>query len=373
MDKIKNKIITVSGQPRSGKSTVVKEIVKKYKELGYNVHVIETGKIFREKSEAEYSKMYPEKKDIKQADIQDDESFAHKRTEIDLVIDRMIELFGKEINSVKRPNDVYIIDSRLAWHNIPDSYAVRLTVDEKIAGQRAFKDKSKGSKDSYDTLEEATEKTKQRTWGEVRRYKQRYGVDLADPQNYDLIIDTSYANTKEIADIIIDGEKAYRDEKRYPKTWASPVTFLTVQKGRETSSASISGNTIESLAETIKSEGYDPIKGTLEMAEEDGLKFLLGGNHRTMAALVAGKTLLPYYVLYKDNKWSKEAAEEVYSDETLERVCDWAEYIENCGRKGQIEQLKDLKVNDLVGAEKIFKIREERKSNKKTQSDNESR
>lgn len=361
MDKIRNKIITISGEPRSGKSTVVKEIVEKYKQLGFKVHVIETGKLFRERSQMEYLKMYPDRADTNQADIQDDATFAKKRAEIDAAIDGWIAQMGEEINSEERPNDVYIIDSRLAWHNIPSSYAVRLTVDERIAGQRAFKDKSKGKQDSYDTVEEATEKTKQRKIGEIKRYKQRYGVDLTNPENYDLIVDTSYSNTPELASIIIDGEKSYREGKYYPKTWASPVNFLSVQKGRETSSMSIRGNTIESLAESIKSEGYDPIKGTLDIAEEDGVKYVLEGNHRTMAALVAGKTLLPYDVIYKDDKYSRQAAEEVYNDETFERIYDWAEYIEYYGgRLGQIEQLKGLKVNDLFSAEKIFNIREQR-------------
>ena len=38
MNEIKNKIITISGEPASGKSTVKKALVKKYTELGYNVH-----------------------------------------------------------------------------------------------------------------------------------------------------------------------------------------------------------------------------------------------------------------------------------------------------------------------------------------------
>ena len=363
--KIRNKIITISGEPRSGKSTVVKEIVKKYQELGFCVHVIETGKLFREISQKEYLKMYPDRIDTNQADIQDDATFAKKRTEIDAAIDGMIAELGESINSEEKPNDVYIIDSRLAWHNIPDSYAIRLTVDERIAGERAFKDKSKGSQDSYDTVEDATEKTKQRKLGEVRRYKQRYGVDLTDPKNYDLIVDTSYSNSVELASIIINGEESYRQGKYYPKTWASPVNFVSVQKGRETSSMSFRGNTIESLAENIKSEGYDPIKGTLDIAEHDGIKFVLEGNHRTMAALVAGKTLLPYDILYSEDQYSKQAAYEVYNDETFERLYDWAEYIEYYGgRLGNIEQLKGLKVTHLSSADKIFKKREQMKQEK---------
>lgn len=48
MNEIKNKIITISGEPASGKSTVKKALVKKYTELGYNVHEISTGDMFRE-------------------------------------------------------------------------------------------------------------------------------------------------------------------------------------------------------------------------------------------------------------------------------------------------------------------------------------
>ena len=59
--------------------------------------------------------------------------------------------------------------------------------------------------------------------GEIERYKLRYGVDLTDPDNYDLIIDTSYSNTEELADIIIQGEESYRKEEYYPKNWASPA------------------------------------------------------------------------------------------------------------------------------------------------------
>ena len=61
MSEIRNKIITISGEPRSGKSTVVKEIVAKYQQMGFNVHVVETGALFRQISEKEYLKMYPDK------------------------------------------------------------------------------------------------------------------------------------------------------------------------------------------------------------------------------------------------------------------------------------------------------------------------
>lgn len=212
MSEIKNKIITISGEPASGKSTLVKKMEEKYKKIGYRVHIVITGHIFRDRVKKEYLKMYPDRIDANLADIQEDETFAKKRAEIDTAIDEWVAQLGKEINSEERPNDVYIIDSRLAWHNIPESYAVRLTVDETIAGQRVVNDQTRGTEDSYDTLEEAIEKTRQRKLGEIERYKKRYGVDLANTKNYNLIVDSSHLNPEELAEIIINGERTYREE-----------------------------------------------------------------------------------------------------------------------------------------------------------------
>ena len=50
MSEIKNKIITISGEPVSGKGTTVKSIITKLKEQGYqeeNIHLKTTGDEFR--------------------------------------------------------------------------------------------------------------------------------------------------------------------------------------------------------------------------------------------------------------------------------------------------------------------------------------
>lgn len=353
MDKIKNKIITISGEPVSGKSTVVKTLEEKYKAMGYRVHIVTTGHIFRQKVKEEYLKMYPDRKNANLADIQEDETFASKRAEIDATIDRMVAELGKEINSVERPNDVYIIDSRLAWHNIPDSYAVRLTVDEKIAGQRVFADQSRGSEDSYASEEEAKEKTKQRKLGEIERYKERYGVDLADPENYDLIIDTSYSNTEELADIIIEGEKSYRQGKYYPKTWASPACFIGTQTDRQTWSASgMYMCTPEELAEIIKKEGFDPGYGEVDILGNYGQKFVKNGHHTCMAILAMGKTLVPY-LLNDDPEANKKMEPE---ENNIYFAYDWSDCIRYYGGViGKQKQFENFSVEDLTAYETRIK------------------
>ena len=352
MSEIKNKIITISGEPASGKSTVVKALKEKYENMGYTVHIISTGQVFREIIKKEYLKMYPDRTDANLADIQTDEEFAKKRNEIDSLIDGEMAKRGEKINSKERPDDVYIIDSRLAWKNIPTSYAIRLTIDEKIAGKRVFNDSTRGSEDEYQTVEEAIEKTRQRKLGEISRYKERYRVDLANPENYNLIIDTSYSNIDELAQIIINGEKTYRSGRYYPKTWASPLHFLPVQNPRNLECRTPGQrDTVAEICDSIKQNGYDPILGEIDVDEYDGALYIRDGNHRTFAALSAGLTLVPYYV-YKtqDNVIPIGISDPDY----LGRLYDWIEGVEYYGGKlGNIEQLKRLDVVNLSFAEKI--------------------
>ena len=354
MEEIKNKIITISGEPVSGKGTVVKLLVEKYQKMGYNVHVIETGKVFRELAQKEYMKMYPERKDANISEIQKDEGFATKRTLIDEMVDGEIVKKGKEINKVERPNDVYILDSRLAWSNIPNSFAVRLTVDSIIAGERVLADTKRGKDDKYKDLADAIKRTAERKKLEIERYKKEYGVDLTDENNYDLIVDTSYSNSDELADIIINGEKAYRTNYAYPKYWSSPVKFLPLQLGRITGAPTILGSTIESLAEDIRKEGYIPTLGTLEIIEKDGKRYLLEGNHRTFGALSAGKTLLPYEITHKDDKIANDRLRYYNTKSYMEYLYDYAEGIEYYGGKiGKIKQLEKFSINDLMEMNRI--------------------
>ena len=187
LKEIKNKIITISGEPVSGKSTVVREIKELYEEKGYNVHIISVGNVFREMVKKEYIKKYPDRTNVSLADIQSDKEFMKQIHSIDGKIDGTIVKKGKAFSEVERPNDVYILDSRLAWNNVPNSYAIRLTVNDAIAGKRVFNDKKRGSEDHYKTVEDAIEYTRKRKIGEIERYKERYNVDLSDENNLSLI------------------------------------------------------------------------------------------------------------------------------------------------------------------------------------------
>ena len=209
MLKINNRVITISGEPASGKSTVIKKIKEDYENKGYKVHIFSVGHEFRKIAQE------------KGLSIEELNEYMKKRGSIDKLIDSTVEQRGKEINSKERPNDIYIFDSRLAFYNIPESFSVRLTVDDNIAGERVFGDNKRGKVDSYSTLQEAIESTQNRKKSEVERYFKRYGVNLQDPDNYRLVIDTSFARVEDISSVIEECLELELQAKSYGKIWGS--------------------------------------------------------------------------------------------------------------------------------------------------------
>lgn len=344
--KIKNKIITLSGEPVSGKGTTVKMLIKKLEEQGYTqeqIHIESTGHDFRryfnsiielilnlsneeelkkitEKEELKeifsnekyrqilmesISKLIKENADLSNFSIEQANNrrdLAEIRKIVDTLIDEKMKEKGKKINQEEHPNEIWIIDSRLAFNNIPEAFSVRLTTIPDIAGERLFMDKTRGKEDcKYKSIEEAKKEREERRIGENARYIEIYGVDLNDENNYDLIIDTSYATPSDIADIIFQCEKYYEEGKKFGKKWASPKTFLPLQRERDTLARGMSMCDFEEMTESINKNGYFP-ESCIEVVNVDGLNYIIEGHHRNFAAAYVGKTLIPYNIIAKDDE-----------------------------------------------------------------------
>ncbi len=170
MEKIKNRIITISGDPASGKGEVTKKLQELYLAEGCKVHIISVGDIQKKVIANKYREMFPEAVDVPIGEMSSDPDFADKLKEIDIEIDCEIKKLGEWINSEPREGEIYIIDSRLAWKMIPDSFSIRLSTDTETAGERAFNDKTRG----YNSLEEATQDIAIRRKSEIERYLKLY-------------------------------------------------------------------------------------------------------------------------------------------------------------------------------------------------------
>ena len=185
---MKKEIISVAGGLGSGKSSTSKLVAQK---LGFTFFSV--GDFFR-KISLEMG--------ISLAEL------SH-RAETDPTIDVRTD---DEVRKVGNMNKI-VIDSRTAFHFIPDSFKVYLDLPPEIAKERILKNLEenalrKQSEDSS-TSEEIYEKIISRLESERKRYKEYYGIDHTDKSNFDLIIDTNKNNLEEVADAIVSGYKKW--------------------------------------------------------------------------------------------------------------------------------------------------------------------
>lgn len=276
-----NNIITLSGDPGSGKSTVREALRKTFEENGKNVKIYCVGDIFRDLAEEKGMTV-----------TEFNQMLEKENTDVDKVLDEKVTKFGEKIIQENDPNTIYIIDSRMAWKNIPTAYKVKLTVEPRIAGERIFNDKSRGKEDQYHSIDEAIEATKARKKSEIDRYHSLYGVDISQDKNFNININTSFATPEGIAKIIL--ENMNEPDKNKGILWASPKLFLPSQTMRNTA------HTFNDVKHSIQENGYysDSVIRARKMQD---MYVIIDGRHRNFAAVSCEPNcLLPYEVEKKE-------------------------------------------------------------------------
>jgi CMP/dCMP kinase len=96
----------------------------------------------------------------------------------------------------------YIIDSRLAWHFVPSSFKVFLKTELQESVRRIMADEARKS-ENYADAEEAARKIRARKQSENARFLDKYGADCSDPDNFDIIVDTTDRIPEDVVAIIL--------------------------------------------------------------------------------------------------------------------------------------------------------------------------
>ena len=191
--------ISLSGQLGSGKSTLCAYLQDKF-----GFEIFSTGAIHRklakEKnlSTLEFNKL-----------IMEDKSF-------DVLIDEEMKKYARE----NAGRDV-IFDSRMAWRFVPDSFKVFLLVAPKEAADRVFNNRVL-EEENYASKEDALRELLDRREVENARFKEFYGVDCDDYNNYDFVVDTTESTTEKVASTILAAKDKAENGERYAKYFLSP-------------------------------------------------------------------------------------------------------------------------------------------------------
>src|SRR3989344_2435450 len=171
-------IISISGDPGSGKSTVAKIIANRLKLKHYSAGD------FRRKMALERG-----------MNIHELNALGEKEAFTDNDADDYQRKLGIT-------EDNFIIDGRLSFYFIPHSYKIYLKVDSQIAAERIF-NAQRLDEHIYASIDDVLNATKARVESDEKRYKKYYGIDYTDAKQYDLVIDTTKSTPEEIADKII--------------------------------------------------------------------------------------------------------------------------------------------------------------------------
>lgn len=170
-------IITISGMPGSGKSTVGKLLAKK---LGYRYYSM--GDLYGELG-------------MRRGMTIDG---ILKQAETDASIDRYIDDRQTEIGA----GDNAIVDSLIGFHFIPHSFKLFIDVDPVVAGERVFKNQRPDEPPVKNT-KEATTMLMARPKTNEKRWKKYYGISYLDRSHYDLVLDSTSHTPDELVKQIL--------------------------------------------------------------------------------------------------------------------------------------------------------------------------
>jgi len=180
----KKHIITISGKPGSGKSSTADKVAEL---LGYSRY--SSGDMVR-------NLLSREGLTLAEYNIQATDDHA-----LDEKIDQMLR-------GLRDKKDI-VIDSRLGFYWLPESFKVYLDLDMQIATVRVFKDAMNNNMrtkagEMADSLDTVAKQVQARMENEQRRFKDMYGVDPYNQEHYDLVIDTSRHSPQTVALTIFD-------------------------------------------------------------------------------------------------------------------------------------------------------------------------
>lgn len=185
---MKRKIISIAGDLGSGKTTVTKLMQR---DLGYEIY--RNGTYFR-KLAVEHG-----------MSVTEFNEYVINHSEIDRQIEQSAAEYAKD-------HDEFIIDARLGWYSVPESFKIYLTVDIDEAARRAFNDLDRKESESFATIEEQKADIIRRFELENKRYFELYGVHKEDLNNYDYVLDTTNILPEEVNKKIIEAYKNWLEE-----------------------------------------------------------------------------------------------------------------------------------------------------------------
>jgi CMP/dCMP kinase len=177
-------IITVSGRPGSGKSSTADQVAELLSYTRYS-----TGDIVR-------SMLRKHKMTLAEF---------NNRAEHDSSLDQKLD---EELRNLRNEHDI-VIDSRLGFYWIPESFKVFLDLSPDVSIARIYKDATtntlrSSSGEGGSDMSNVIDQIERRVQSERARFKKLYNINPYAHTHFDLIVDTSRHSPQTVALTVFD-------------------------------------------------------------------------------------------------------------------------------------------------------------------------
>ena len=188
-------IITISGRPGAGKGSLKDMVSYFLKFPGYSVGDLR-GEMARRHG----------------MDIDAFNKLGERDSETDKLMDEEQMKMGAEQTN-------FIMEGRLSWYFIPNSFKIFLDVEEHIGAERILK--SKRTDEIIETdLDSEVARLRMRKESDCKRYQKWYNLDFSNPRKewFDFWLDTSFLSQQEVFSEVMIRYSGYIQLQKNRKT-----------------------------------------------------------------------------------------------------------------------------------------------------------
>jgi len=188
-------IITLSGKPGSGKSSTADKVAEMLNYTRYS-----SGDMVRQLLQKHHLTL----------------AQYNERAKNEHGLDNEVDTMLRDLRS---SSDI-VVDSRLGFYWLPESFKVYLDLDMEVATARIFKDavsntSRSGAGEGTASLIEVSAQVKARMQNEQSRFRALYNIDPYNTAHFDLVIDTSRHSPQTVALAVFDTYKQWLESEEW--------------------------------------------------------------------------------------------------------------------------------------------------------------